>query len=249
MFNIKDFAASINTNGVLKNNKYLAIITLGNDHYLNGVVNQADSRLFTVRCDTVQLPGVALASADGPPRLGYGPVEKHMYNANFEDITLTFIVDANSRIHRMLYNWVNVIVNFQSQGGKQLFKSTGPMKSSAYEVGYRSRYAAELEIIVYRDTGKNNAHEKIMTYKLYNAYPMAFPSSGMNWQDGEVLKLTIPFAYTDYSVEYNEYSDVGTAPPPAVETGQVQQEVATGITPGPTPTSRFIVPFINQDFT
>lgn len=210
MFNIKDFSASINTSGVLKNNKYIATITLSGDHYLNGTLGQGDSRLFSIRCDSVQLPGVALASADGPPRLGYGPIEKHPYSANFDDISLTFIVDANSRVHRMLYNWVNVIVNFQSQGGKTLSDKTGPMKSSAYEVGYRNKYSAEMNIEIYRDTGTgdNGTFEKTMTYKLYNAFPMAFPSSGLNWQDGEVLKINIPFAYTDYSVEYKNYRDV-----------------------------------------
>ena len=219
MFNIKDFTASINTKGVLKNNKYIATIAFGRNHYLSGQVGSEETKLFSLRCDSVQLPGLAIASADGPPRLGYGPVEKHPYNVNFEDISLTFIVDANSRVHRMLYSWVNSIVNFRSEGGQSLRASSGPMKSSAYEVGYRNRYAAQMQIDIYRDTGSDNNHEKTMSYTIYNAFPMAFPSSAMNWQDGEILKINIPFAYTDYTVAYANYLDLGREtqlPPSAI---------------------------------
>jgi hypothetical protein len=144
---------------------------------------------------------VSLASADGPPRLGYGPIEKHPYNAIFEDISLTLIVDANSRIHKMLYSWVNFIVNFRSSKG--LTTAGGTTNSSAaYEVGYRDRYAVEMNIEVYKDSGQNT-HDKSMTYTLYNAFPMGFPSNGLNWNEGDILRLNIPFAYTDYSVEYH----------------------------------------------
>ena len=209
MFNIKDFTSSINTKGVLKNNKYIATITLNDGHYLSstGQSDDGDYRLFSIRCDSVQLPGVSLASADGPPRLGYGPIEKHPYNANFEDIALTFMVDANSQIHKLLYNWVNVIVNFQSRGGQELRGSSGPMRSAAYEVGYRDKYAALLQIDVYRDVGSGDEYQKTMTYKAFNAFPMAFPSAGLNWNEGDILKLSIPFAYTDFSVEYKTYND------------------------------------------
>lgn len=201
MFKLNEFASSINTKGVLKTNKYNASFSIPATHYLSSELSQEDARLFTIRCDSVQLPGVSLASADGPPRLGYGPVEKHPYNANFEDISLTLIVDANSRIHKMLYSWVNFIVNFRSSKG--LTTAGGTTNSSAaYEVGYRDRYAVEMNIEVYKDSGQNT-HDKSMTYKLYNAFPMGFPSNGLNWNEGDILRLNIPFAYTDYSVEYH----------------------------------------------
>jgi hypothetical protein len=205
MFKLSEFATSINTRGILKNNKYIATIAIGGNHYLSSQIGQGDTRLFSIRCDSVQLPGVSIASADGPPRLGYGPIEKNPYSANFEDIALTFIVDANSAIHKMLYSWVNVIVNFSSSRGLTETRNStvSPMNNSAaYEVGYRDRYATEMKIEVYKDVGENT-HQKSMTYTLYKAFPMGFPSNGLNWNEGDVLRLNIPFAYTDYSVEYH----------------------------------------------
>jgi hypothetical protein len=209
MRNIRDFTSSINRRGVLKNNKYLAIISFGNGHYLRSRANSNldnETDLISIRCDSVQLPGLSIASADGPPRLGYGPIQKHPYNVNFEDINLTFIVDANSRVHKMLYDWVNCIVNIKGFGGTNVTDNTNNISGktwSAYEVGYKDKFSATLQIEVYKDSGEDGKHEKTMTFTAYNAFPMAFPSVGLNWNEGDILRLNIPFSYTDYRVDYN----------------------------------------------
>lgn len=202
--NLNDFMTSINNDGFLKSNKYLAVISFsGADHYMRnrtGADPKAEGDIFTIRCDSVQLPGVAFASADGPPRFGYGPAEKRPYAAMFDDITLTFIVDSNSKVHRMMYDWMNCIVNYQGRGGADLTSRSGPSstsQASAYEVGYRDRYAATLEIQIYQANS-----EKTMVFTAYNAFPMALPSNTLDWELHEPIKLNIPFAYTDYNVKY-----------------------------------------------
>lgn len=219
--NIKQFTASINNKGILKNNKYHVTIGFAPGHYLNQ--SQADLRLLEVRCDTVTLPGVSFVSADGPPRLGYGPVEKHPYNVSFDDLALTFMVDAGSEVHKALYNWANIVINYKGTGGATTLNTkTGPGsgKHKAYEVGYRDKYAATITINVYNDTGT-----KTMTFEAYNAFPMGFPSSGLSWAEGELLRINIPFAYTDYTVTY---SGDPVAP---VETGKTDQQVQTEAPP------------------
>jgi hypothetical protein len=209
--NIKNFTASINNKGILKNNRFEAQIGFAKDSYLSKS-RALDSGLLTLRCDSVTLPGLALASADGPPRLGYGPIEKHPYSPLFEDLTLTFIVDAGSQIHKMFYDWVGSIVNFEGYGATTLNKASTkhPTKAVAYEVGYRDQYAATLTVKVYRDTNQPS-----MTFTAYNAFPMGIPQMNMNWNEGDVLRLNIPFAYTDFIVEYAKFNDGGP-----VETGK-----------------------------
>lgn len=215
--NIKQFTSSINSKGILKNNKYLITFGFQQGHYLNQ--RASELRLLQARCDSVTLPGVSFASADGPPRLGYGPMEKHPYSATFEDLNLTFITDARSEVHKTLFDWVNVIVDFKnSQGITRVNNRAGPMNSRPYEVGYRDKYAATLTVSVYRETG-----EKTMTFEAYNVFPMGFPSAGLNWSEGDLLKLTIPFAYTDYKVRYEDSADS------PVETGNVDKEVQEGV--------------------
>ena len=215
--NIKEFTTSINNKGILKNNKYLVTFGFQAGHYLNE--RASELRLLQARCDSVTLPGMSFASADGPPRLGYGPMEKHPYSATFEDLSLTFITDSRSEVHKTLFDWVNVIVDFKrAAGATRINNRGGAMNSRPYEVGYRDKYAATLTVSVYRETG-----EKTMTFEAYNVFPMGFPSAGLNWNEGDLLRLTIPFAYTDYNVRYE-----GTADSP-VETGTVDRQVREGV--------------------
>lgn len=227
--NIQNFRTSINTKGVLRNNRFIARIVFPYNHYLYNRYNQSQE-LYSIRCESINLPGVSLASADGPPTLGYGPIEKRPYNANFEDITLTFIIDSASQIHKMFYDWANCIVNYKSQGLKNLFNKdslfgesptienpieTKDYKGVAYEVGYKNRYGVDLLIDVYKDTGTAQQTSFLpdnsmiipdnpaMSVKLYNAFPMALPAVSLGWDQGDIIKLAVPFAYTDYTVKYN----------------------------------------------
>lgn len=229
--NINKFRSNINKKGVLKNNKYEVRFGFGQGHYLNKK-NLTDQEMLTLRCDNASLPGVALSSADGPPRLGYGPAERHPYSPIFEDLTLTFIVDAGSIVHKTLYEWINCIVRFDGAAGAADIATLNPggnglnTKASAYEVGYRDSYAASMEVHVYRDTG-----QRALTFKAFNAFPMGFPQVNMSWNEGDVLRLSIPFAYTDFSIEYKDFKQGPTetgrdAQAPTLTT---EQQIANGL--------------------
>lgn len=225
--NIKNFTSSINRKGILKNNRFEAQFDFGQNSYLSNS-RALDGGLMTIRCDSATVPGLTFASADGPPRLGYGPVEKHPYSPMFEDLTLTFMIDAGSQIHKMFYDWVGCIVNFEGYGSKTLNTAStkNPTKAVAYEVGYRDKYAATLTVRVYRETG-----ELSMTFVAYNAFPMGMPQMNMNWNEGDILRLSIPFAYTDFTVDYANFRNGG-----AVETGATDLQVQTGTqAPPPAP--------------
>ena len=220
MLNINQFTTDINTRGVLKNNKYLATIYFESGHYLSR--RQNELRSLQVRCDSATLPGVQFASADGPPRLGYGPVERHPYNVMFDELSLSFIVDANSDVHKTLYDWMNCIVNFKGKGASDLFNANGPSSGSssskpwaAYEVGYRDNYAAKIVVEVFKDSGSGTKLNRSMTFTAYNAFPMGFPSTSVDWNSSDLMRLKIPFAYTDYEIKYDSSpefsSDRGTA--------------------------------------
>jgi len=185
-FRIDEFITSINKNGILKNNKYSVFFATPAALNSYGKLND-----ILIRADSVRMPGMAFASADGPPRLGYGPTERVPYVANFEEISITFTIDANSYIHKFFNDWVNAIFNFKGQGNTQA-KTKG-----VYEVGYKDSYTTDISIELYDDLGNLK-----LTNKVYHAFPMAFPSESLSWGDGQPIKLTIPFAYIDYEVNY-----------------------------------------------
>ncbi len=217
---IRRFTASINEKSVLKTNRFEAQLNFADGSYMRNS-EALDGSLLRLRCDSATLPGVSFATADGPPRLGYGPVEKHPYNPMFDDLALTFMVDAGSKVHKMFYDWVGCIVNFEGYGASTLDRAStkNPTRAQAYEVGYRDKYACTLTLRVFTVSGT-----PVMTYTAYNAFPMAMPQISMNWSEGEILRLNIPFAYTDFTVNYADFNANGP-----VETGTVDREVQQGI--------------------
>ena len=227
MFKLSQFRTEIESKGVMRTNtfhvSFAAPPTLrdGVATLRDGVVsNLLDNRAtdapmdrISLRCESVQLPGMGLANIDGPPRFGYGPIETVPYGAVFEDITCTFLVDASGDIHRFFYRWMNTIVNFHARG--QSVKETyGPIRDmKAYEVNFKDNFVTDLVIDVYdTSTGINTTApgattdrtgQKVMTAKVYRAFPKIIPSLDMSWNaTDEIVRLPIPFSYTDFEVFY-----------------------------------------------
>lgn len=193
-FEISKFRSEINTGGVLKTNRFVVEFPA-----LTGVSKE----MVSLRCESVQWPGVSFMTMDTPPRAGYGATELIPYAPIFEDVTLSFIVDKNSKVHKFFYEWMNKIVNLQSEGQTNL-KGDGGEKKPAYEVGYKKDYSAEIHITMFRDTGvSKEENHAAMTAKLYGAFPKALPAFELNWgSENEVLRLNVQFAYTDYYIKY-----------------------------------------------
>ena len=203
MFNINNFRQEINNHGVMKNNRYIVSFnppkTLANER----------TDTLSLRCTNVQLPGVTFSTIDGPPRIGYGPIESNPYGVIFDDINLTFLLDAEAKLHRFFYDWSNSIVNYQSHGQTALKDALGPVSGmKSFEVGYKDDYCTDIIITVYNgQTYDSGISEKpILEYHAYRAFPKTLPQYEMAWENtNDVVKLPVSFAYTDFSVKYSNF--------------------------------------------
>lgn len=205
MLKINEFISSINKSGVVKTNRFVAFFKIPD--YLSGREAEygINDKLISLRCEAAQFPGVSLSTIDGPPRLGYGAVEAIPYNTAFEDISLTFLVDAHTRIHKLFYDWVNTIVNFQGSRGQKDWEAVTNTntRAAAYEVGYKDKYRTDITIAVYDSDDK-----KIMTVDAYNAFPKLIPSIDLAWgSNDELMKMTVPFSFTDFNVSYHRIEE------------------------------------------
>lgn len=220
MFKIDQFQAEINKAGVLRNNRF--VVNFTSPKYLASKYPGTAMQNIMLRCEAAQIPGMQFATVDGPARLGYGPIEATPYGVAFEDVSMTFIVDSKSNLHKYFYDWVNSIVNFQSRGGAALKDALGPVKGmKTFEVGYKNDYSTNIKVMMY-----NPKNQKILQTTMYKAFPKAVPSMDLSWQaTDEIVKLTIPFSYTDFQVEYINAPD-SVLP---LETGSVDNRVRTGI--------------------
>lgn len=210
--NLNGFIADVNKEGMLLENKFL--VTFSAPKYLTDSTSPLakyksiynHTELLTLRCEAATVPGLQFAGIDGPPRIGYGPIEYHPYNVVYDDIFLTFALDAKGTIHKFFYDWLNCIVNFHAQGQSNLDKNgTGIVSDmSPYEVGYKKDYSVELSIDIY--TGVEADHKSAITVRAYKAFPKAITPLNLNWESGQPIKIQLAMAYTDFDITYNSFS-------------------------------------------
>jgi len=228
MFNITNFRSSINDRGILRTNKY--VVQFKAPNYLAGKYSSTD--LMSIRCENVSIPGFDFASADGPPRMGYGAIEKHPYVPGFSGMSLTFLMDSKSEIYNFFYDWTMSIVNFNGKGGTNYRNGTW----KPYEVGYKKDYQTELNISVYDGAKKEGsskvAGNEILSLKVWAAFPLGLPSIPLAWESTELMRLTIPFSYTDFEMTRKEPENQS-----APEIKPKTQATGAGPAPEPTPTT------------
>lgn len=204
MLNIEKFKAEISNKGVLKTNRFLVKFRMPN--YLIPKYGTNGTQQLELRCEAAQLPGMQFATIDGPPRLGYGPIESTPYGVVFEDMSLTFIVDANSSVYKLLYDWTNAIVNYNNQGYITPSGARGTVSGmKTYEVGYKYDYSTDITVVMYDGVKPSGGGEEtpVLQSVAYNAFPKGLPSVDLAWEaNDQYVKLTIPFSYTDYNVIY-----------------------------------------------
>lgn len=229
-FKLNDFMANIRSKGILRTNRYEMTISF-NGEPLRKIIKSSlgldgHEKLMSLRCDAVQLPGMTFATVDGFLRFGYGAPETIPYAAVFDQLSASFIVDANSRVHMFFYHWVNFISNFRTKGQNQLNTVTLPQTGSKpYELSYRNDYAAQIEIKVFDES----TDKWSLKATAYNAFPKGMPQSDLSYSaDNEMMKLTIPFAYSDYTIDYN-YLPARETTADATKTS-VSEAIATGST-------------------
>lgn len=203
--NISDFQSSINSKGVLQANRFTCSFNIPSYLRENNALNPEQQKLITLRCEAATFPGMSITTMD-QPRLGYGPLEYMPHNATLDDVTLTFLVDAFGDIHKLFYEWFNVIVNIQGSRGQSRLNTTtryGNGGSAApFEVGYKDSYKTDIEIKVF---DKYAEEREVMKVTMFKAYPKVLPSMNLAWgSDDELIRLSIPFVYTDFHVEYRD---------------------------------------------
>lgn len=218
MFNISGFRSSIEKNGVLRSNRFIVFFSLPDYLQDKRAEYGYEDGLISLRCETAQLPGLNITTID-QPRIGWGPSESIPHNLTYSEITLTFLMDAQSKIHRLFYDWMNTIVNFQgSRGQSSLDKSwrIGSLDTYAYEMGYKEKYTTDILVSVY-DNYASPAEEgpgaagyaieygnnPVLNVRMYKAYPKSMPNVDLSWgADNELIRLSIPFGFSDFAVDY-----------------------------------------------
>ena len=148
--------------------------------------NPSISRYLALQCESAELPGKTLMTADAKI---YGPMFKVPYNAQFGDTNLTFLCTNDFYERKLFERWMECI-------------APNDTHNLRYPRGDKTRYLTNIKIVQYDDFIK-----KIFVVELIDAFPIGISPQALSWTEDNFHRLTISFAYQKYRVVYDgEYN-------------------------------------------
>ena len=133
------------------------------------------ARQLSFRCESAQLPGRALMTAER--KIGSAPLQKVPYQTTYNDAQMTFIV-TNDMTEKVLFDaWLEAI-----------------NPSSNYNFNYKANYVSDILVNQY-DSGDNLIYQ----VQLIDAFPIEVNQLDLNWDDQDYHKLAVVFAYTNWA--------------------------------------------------
>lgn len=193
-FDIGSFRTEMTNHTFVKTNRYLVKFTPPNSITDTEFLSDFDTKTLTFRSDSLNWPGVGFATMDTPPRAGYGATELIPYAPIFDEVNINFVLDEYTTVHKFFWLWTNSIIDLKSQGQSKL-------KEGAYTVGYKDKYTTDITIQMFNEMGTGEEH-RVMEAKLYRAFPRSMPPFNLAWAEDEVVRMSIPFSYTDFDVTH-----------------------------------------------
>jgi hypothetical protein len=172
---LKDFLEDMKWNGVAWTNRFHARINIPaaiKDVINTGTSgpNDIDEKGLMLRCDMAELPGTTYAVSEARHM---GPSFKRPVTAAYSDLSLTFIMSTNMVEKYFFDYWAYVIKD----------------QSDLYS--YYNDIVTNIEVTLY--TAQNG--QPVYGVKFLDAWPISINPIQLSWQDQDIMKLSVSFAY------------------------------------------------------
>lgn len=149
--------------------------------------NPSLSRYLALQCESAELPGKTLVTADAKV---YGPTYKVPYQTQYNDTTLNFICTNEFYERKLFEKWVDSIMPSDTNNLR-------------YPKGNNSRYLTNIKIIQYDEFIR-----QIYAVELIDAFPIGIAAQPLAWSEEGFHRLSIQFAYQRYKVLFNGNYDL-----------------------------------------
>jgi len=152
--------------------------------------NSSLSRYLALQCESAELPGKSLATADVKV---YGPTFKVPYQTQYSDINLTFLCTNEFYERKLFDRWIDAI-------------HPSDTNNLRFPKSQSSRYMTNIKIIQYDEFIK-----KIFAVELIDAFPVGVAPQSLSWSDDGFHRLSVSFAYQRYRPVYDGGYDLAAA--------------------------------------
>jgi len=198
-------------------------------------------RKMSLLCTNAEIPGTSyLTSSVQGDRQGIS--EKFPNFRQFPDLNLTFNVDADHVIIKVLETWmryINPIVtgNNRTYNAYTKFQYPDTYKEILHITKFEKDFGREST----RGASASGQTTGTLTYEFVNVWPVNMTSMPVRYGDSDILKCSIQFAYDRYHTSFID-SSAGINPTP-INTPEVKSDDIIKSNPIPLET----VPFFNTD--
>lgn len=161
---IQEFISQVKSGGLARTNRYAVIFTPPTG------VSPASLQKVMLFCDQVQLPGCNFSTVQNR---AFGEFREVPYERLYDNITMSFYVDAEMKVKGLFDNWQNVISN--------------PLTRT---YNYYNRYITNMTIEV-QDLNDKTRYE----VTLWECYPKSIGSIQLDYNNKDVMKLSVGMQY------------------------------------------------------
>ena len=152
--------------------------------------NSSLSRYLALQCESAELPGKTLQTADVKI---YGPTFKVPYQTQYTESTFTFLCTNDFYERKLFDRWIEAI-------------NPSDTNNLRFPKGETTRYMSTVKIIQYDEFIK-----QIYAVELIDAFPIGIASQALNWSEDGFHRLSIQFAYQRYRTIYEGTYDLAAA--------------------------------------
>lgn len=152
--------------------------------------NSSLTRYLALQCESAELPGKTLATADVKI---YGPTFKVPYQTQYTDTSLTFLCTNDFYERKLFDRWMEAI-------------HPSDTNNLRFPKGQQSRYMTNIKIIQYDEFIK-----QIYAVELIDAFPIGVAAQQLSWSEDGFHRVSVQFAYQKYRTIYEGTYDLAAA--------------------------------------
>lgn len=150
--------------------------------------NPSITRYLALQCESAELPGRTLETAD--VRI-YGPSFKVPYRMQYTDTNLTFLCTNEFYERKLFERWMDAIIPPDTNNVRF-------PKSNA------TRYLTNIRIIQYDDVVR-----QIYAVELMDAFPVGIAPQPLSWAEEGFHRLSVSFSYQKYRTIFEGQYNIG----------------------------------------
>ena len=146
-------------------------------------------------CHETALPGTSFSTTEATNNYA-GVTERMIYRRMFDStIDMTFYVDKAYDVIEFFEGWVDYmsgmnIDNPNSGDTREMYRSS----AATYRMNYPSTYRTPIHVTKF----EKNLTDAQLTYEFVDAFPLNVISIPVSYEQSDVLKMSVSFAYTRY---------------------------------------------------